>query len=154
MVLNIENVVNAGVKTVQIKDVKHFWVRMKDVQKGLGLKNMSHAVIKEINCTGCDDCKKYKRSLQELTADMYDNMKDKYIRNDIAEKIIKNSRGNKKTKDSAGRRDTQKQRQIFRVLLGFTERDIFLTKKQSVLNELLETFSREDISLQHFVLGY
>ena len=38
MILNIENFVNVGVKTVQIKDVKHFWVKMSDVEKGLGLK--------------------------------------------------------------------------------------------------------------------
>ena len=36
MILTIEYFVNAGIKTVQIKDVKHFWVRMRDVEKGLG----------------------------------------------------------------------------------------------------------------------
>ena len=96
MILNIENFVNAGVKTLQIKDAKHFWVKMKDVGDGLGLKIMSDVVIKELNGTCCDDFKKYKRSLQELTGSMHDNMKDKYIRNDIAEKIIKNCRGVKK----------------------------------------------------------
>ena len=29
-----------------------------------------------------------------------------------------------------------------------------MTKEQSIINKLLETFSREEISLQHFVLGY
>ena len=48
----------------------------------------------------------------------------------------------------------EKQRQNFRLLLGFNEHDIFLTKDQSIINKLLEMFSREDISLQHFVLGY
>ena len=154
MILNIENFINAGVKTVQIKNAKHFWVKMRDVEKGLGLKGMSDAVIKEINSTGCDDCKKYKCSLQELTGSMYDSMRDKYIHNDIAEKIIKNCRGVKKIKDGADRRDRERQKQNFRVILGLKEHDISLTKEQSVLNKLLETFSREEISLQHFVLGY
>ena len=73
-------------------------------------------------------------------------MTDKYISNDIAEKIIKNCRGVKKTKDGPGRRDREKQRQNFRMLLGFKEHDIFLTKEQTVLNKLVETFSREEIS--------
>ena len=85
---------------------------------------------------------------------MNDNIKDKYIRNDIAEKIIKNCRGVKKTRDNLNKSDKEKQRQNFRLLLGFNEHDIFLTKEQSIINKLLETFSREEISLQHFVLGY
>ena len=142
LIFTIENFVNAGVKTVQIKDAKHFWVRMRDVEKRLGLKALRNLVKQEITGTKCDDCKKYKRSLQELTNNMNNNMKDKYIRNDIAEKIIKNCRGVKKT------------RQNFRLLLGFNELDISFTKEQSIINKLLETFSREEISLQHFVLRY
>ena len=40
------------------------------------------------------------------------------------------------------------------MLLGFKEHDIFLTKEQTVLNKLVEMFSREEISLQHSFLGY
>ena len=80
MILTIENFVNAGVKTVQIKDAKHFWVRMRDVEKGLGLKALRNLVKQEISGTGSDDCKKYKRSLQELTNNMNDNVKDIFIR--------------------------------------------------------------------------
>ena len=69
--------------------------------------------------------------MQELTNNINDNMKDKYIRNDIAEKIIKNCRGIKKSKT---RSNKQQQRQNFRQLLGFTERDLFLTKETSVIN--------------------
>ena len=75
MTLKIENFVNAGVKTVKVKDAKHFWVRMRDVEKGLGLKALRNLVKQEINGTGCDDCTKYKRSLQELTNNMNDNIK-------------------------------------------------------------------------------
>ena len=127
---------------------------MRDVEKGLGLKCLRSLVSQEINGTGCDDCKKYKRSLQELTGNMDDNMQDKYIRNDIAEKKIKNCRGVRRTKDNSSKSNRERQRQNFRLLLGFTEHDIFLSKEQSVLNKLLETLSREEISLQHFVLGY
>ena len=98
MVLTIESFKKASVKTVQIKGSKHFWVKMKDEGDGLGLKNMSDMIIKEINGTGCNNYKKHKRSLQELTGSMYDNMKDKYIQNGIAEKIIKNCRGIKKVR--------------------------------------------------------
>ena len=115
---------------------------------------MSDMVIKEIKGTDCGDCKKYKCSLQEITGNMYDSMKIKYIRNDIAEKIIKNCRAVKKTKDNLSRTCRENQRQNFRLTLGFAEHDLFLTKEQSMLNKLLETFSREEISLQHFVLGY
>ena len=75
---------------------------MGDVEKGLSVKSLSDLVRKEIiGILGvhkrCDkDFKEYKRSLQEITQNMYDSIRDKYIRNDIAEKIIKNCRGVKK----------------------------------------------------------
>ena len=159
MVLKVENFVNAGVKTVQIKDAKHFWVKMRDVEKGLGLKVLRNLVREEIiDILGvnkrCDkDFREYKRSLQELTGNMHDNMKDKYVQNVIAEEIIKNCRGVKKNKDNSNRSDKEQQRQNFRLLLGFTERDIFLSKEQSMLNKLLEVFLREEMYQQHSVLS-
>ena len=66
---------------------------MIDMQNGLGLKNMSDLVRKEIQ--GIYETKKptkkqvkeYKRSLQEITKDsMYDS-KFKYVRSDLIEKI-------------------------------------------------------------------
>ena len=38
MILAVENYSNACVKTVQIKDSDHFWVKMRNVEKGLCLK--------------------------------------------------------------------------------------------------------------------
>ena len=154
MILTIENFVNAGVKTVRIINKNYFWVKMKDVGDGLGLKNMSDMVIKEINGTSCSDCKNYKKSLQEITNNMHDNMKDKYIRNDIAEKIIKNCRGVKKPKDNSNKNDKEQQRQNFRLLLGFNEHDVFFSKEQSVLNKLIEVFLREEMYQQYNVLGF
>ena len=159
MILAIENFVNAGVKTVRIINKNYFWVKMKDVEKGLGLKCIRNLVRKEIiSILGinkrCDkDFKKYKRSLQEITGNMHDNMKDKYIRNDIAENIIENCRGVKKTKDNLNKSNKEQQRQNFRLLLGFNEQDVFFSKEQSVLNKLLEAFLREEIYQQYSVLG-
>ena len=95
----------------------------------------------------CDkDFKKYKCSLQEITSYMCDNMKDEYIKNNIAEKIIK---------DNLNKSDKKQQRQIFQLLLGFNEHDdVFLSKKQSVLNKLLEAFLREEMYQQYSVLGF
>ena len=95
----------------------------------------------------CDkDFKKYKCSLQEITSYMCDNMKDEYIKNNIAEKIIK---------DNLNKSDKKQQRQIFHLLLGFNEHDdVFLSKKQSVLNKLLEAFLREEMYQQYSVLGF
>ena len=58
MILTIDNFMNAGVKTVRIINKNYFWVKMKDVGYGLGLKNMSDMVIKEINGKNCSNCKK------------------------------------------------------------------------------------------------
>ena len=160
MIITVENYLIAGAKIVQIKNSVWFWVKMKDVEKELGLSNLPDLVRKEIlGILGvkkrCDkDFKEYKRSLQEITRNMKDSVKEKYIRNDNAEKIIKNCRGVKKCKDGSNKDAKEKQRQNFRVLLGFNERDIFLTKAQSVVDKILETFSREEIFRQYSVLNY
>ena len=85
---------------------------------------------------------------------MHDNMKDKYIRNDIAEKIIKNCRAGKKTKDNLNKSNKQQQIQNFRLISGFNEHDVFFSKEQSVLNKLLEAFLREEMYQQYSVLGF
>ena len=48
MILAIENFVNAGFKTVRIINKNYFWVKMKDVEKGLGLKCIRNLVRIEI----------------------------------------------------------------------------------------------------------
>ena len=91
------------------------------------------------------DFKKYKCSLQEITGNMCDNMKEEYIKNN-AEKI---------TKDNLNKSNREQQRQNFQLLLGFNEHDdVFLSKKQSVLNKLLEAFLREEMYQQYSVLGF
>ena len=38
MVISVKNYENARVHTVEVQNKKHFWVRMSNVQKGLGIK--------------------------------------------------------------------------------------------------------------------
>ena len=93
MVISVQNYLNAGVQTVQVKDEDFFWVKMSEVQKKFGVKNISDLVRKEIigfidaNKPNNEDFKKYKRFLQEITNKATNNSKDKYARNDLMEKI-------------------------------------------------------------------
>ena len=82
------------------------------------------------------------------------NSKNKYVRNDLMEKVIKNCRGVKKCNDGKNRNEKEKQRQNFKILLGFKENDIFLTKKQSVLDKITTVFARHEIYQQYSVLDY
>ena len=145
MVINVEYYENPKVHTVQIKNKKQFWVKMFDVQQGLGVKNISDGVRKGI--TGIFETKKptkaqtkkYKRSLQEITKDLTDDSRNKYVRSDLMEKIIKNCRGVKECKNDINKKEVEKQRKNFRLLLGFKENDLFITKEESVLNEIMES---------------
>ena len=51
-------------------------------------------------------------------------------------------------------RRKKKQRENFRILLGFKENDIFLTKEQSVLKSIMEVFEGENMQTEYSVLGY
>ena len=44
--ISVEGYNNAGVHTIQVKN--DIWVSMKDVGNGLGVKNISDLVLKEI----------------------------------------------------------------------------------------------------------
>ena len=48
VVITVQAYENAGVHTITEENKKLFWVKMIDVQKGLGLKNMPELVKKEI----------------------------------------------------------------------------------------------------------
>ena len=47
---------NAGVNILKIEETDEFWVSMKDVRVGLGVKSISDLALKEIHGT----CKKKK----------------------------------------------------------------------------------------------
>ena len=51
VVITVEAYVNTGVHTIKVGEKKLFWLKMIDVQKGLGLKNSSHLVRKRPNKT-------------------------------------------------------------------------------------------------------
>ena len=71
-VITIEKCKNAKVNTVKVGNKELFWIRIIDIQNGLGLKNMSDLVRKEIHGIFSTDkatnkqIKEYKRSLQEF----------------------------------------------------------------------------------------
>ena len=73
MVIGIQNYLNSGVQAVQVKDEDYFWVKMCDVQKKLGVKDISDLTRKEIigiidtSKPSDEDFKKYRRFLQEIT---------------------------------------------------------------------------------------
>ena len=50
VVITVEKYANSGVHTITVKNKKLFWVKMIDVQKGFGLKNMPDLVKKEKMC--------------------------------------------------------------------------------------------------------
>ena len=83
-----------------------------------------------------------------------DYSKIKYVRSDLIERIVKNCRGVKKCKDDTDRKEKEKQRENFRILLGFKENDIYLIKEQSVLRTIMEVFEEENMQIQYGVLGY
>ena len=48
VVITVQVYVKAGVHTIKVGNRELFWVKMIDVQKLLGLKNISHLVRKQI----------------------------------------------------------------------------------------------------------
>ena len=70
--ISVEKYTHAKVCTIQVSNKKLFWVRMCDVQEGIGVKNVSDLVTKKNwgifknkNPTK-DQIRKYKRLEKEL----------------------------------------------------------------------------------------
>ena len=90
--ITVEKYANAGVHTITVENKKSFWVKMIDVQKELGLKNMPDLIKKEI--CGIFETKKptekqkrkYVRTESEITKKPADDSKYKYARKDLMEK--------------------------------------------------------------------
>ena len=137
-----------------------FWVKMTDVQKVFGLKNMPDFVKKEIcgifetkNPTE-EQKKKHIRSGMDITKKPADDSKCNYARSDLMEEIIKNCRGVKKCNDGINRIKKEEQRENFRSLLGFKEQDIMKVIEKTKLESLRDTFEGENIRTHYKVLGY
>ena len=146
--ISVANFENAEVHTIAIGNRKLFWVRMYDVQKGLGIKNISDLVRKEIH--GIfenhnhikDQIRKHKRSGKEwFSGDAYT-----YVRSDLMLEIIKIFRGEK------GR--GEKKIDDFQSQLGFKLHDLTMSKEESVTTKIIKAFPNDEILLQHKVLDY
>ena len=46
--ISVEGYENAGVDLLIIKETSEIWKKMKDIQNGLGIENISDLVLKEI----------------------------------------------------------------------------------------------------------
>ena len=109
--ISAEGYKNAGVHFLKVRKTGEIWSSMKDVHKGLGVKNMSDLILKEIygiyetkNLTN-KQIQKYKMTQREIF-EKYDNScKDKlntktnknvYVKNDVMTTVIKRYRSEKR----------------------------------------------------------
>ena len=127
---------NTGVDVIKDNN-NYFWIKMKDVKDGLGIKNIYDSLRREIQ--GIFETKKvakeqkrqYVKTKNEINKDIK-NSKYTYVRNDIAGKVIKNCRSVKRDNNL----DKKNQRESFRELLGFTENEIFESKEYSIVKKI------------------
>ena len=88
--------------------------------------------------------KKYSSQLrkqrQDLIKDWFKQPTRRFITEDLAIHLIMDSRTVSLVE--------------FKSRLDFKNQDPIMTQEQSVLRKIKETFSTEEISFQHFVLGY
>ena len=98
--ISVKNYTDANVCTIEIGNKRLFWVKINNIQNGLGIKNMSDLVRKEIHGIfetrdpTKDRVKKYKRYEREL--DNNSNTTFVYIRCNLMSRIMKNCRGQEK----------------------------------------------------------
>ena len=108
--ISAEGYKNANVEFLTITTTSEIWVNMKDVGSGIGVKNISDLVLKEIYgiCETKSHTKKqvdeYKMTKREIYKDFTNlsekelntkNNKTPYVRNDVMTTIIKRCRGEK-----------------------------------------------------------
>ena len=109
--ISAEGYTNAGVDLLIIKKTGEIWAKTKDIQDGLGVKNMSDLVFKKIYCIykaknlTNKQIRKYKMTEKEIF-EKYANLsedelseksnKNVYVKNDVMITVIKRCRGEKK----------------------------------------------------------
>ena len=77
VIITVEAYKNAKVNTITVKNKELFWIKMIDVQNGLGVKNISNLVREEIQHIYETEhptnkqIKKYKRSEAEIDIKKY-----------------------------------------------------------------------------------
>ena len=95
VVMTVEAYQNPRVHTITVKNKDFFWVKMKDVQDRLGIKNISDLLRKEIcGRFGTKDLTekqkmKYIRSEYLITKTFKDSNLHKYAKNKPMEKKLK-----------------------------------------------------------------
>ena len=109
--ISAEGYKNANVGFLTIKTTSEIWVSMKDVGSGMGVKNISDLVLKEIYgiCETKNPTKKqvneYKMTKREIYKKFTNlsqeelntkNNKKTYVRNDVMTTVIKRCRGEKR----------------------------------------------------------
>ena len=130
--ISVKNYTDAKVCTIKIGNKKLFWVKVNDVQNGLGVKNMSVLVRKEIHSIfetknpTKDQVKRYKRHENDLHNNS--NATLVYVRSDLMSRIIKNCRGEKKKRYKS----------------GFTLHDITISKEESVTIKIIDIFEQKN----------
>ena len=117
--ISAERYKNAGVECLKIRETDELWVNMKNVGVGLGVKNISDLVLKEIygiyekKELTKEETKCYKMTEREIYK-KFDNLskdelntksnKSVYVKNIIMTNIIKHCRGEKKKRTKSNRR--------------------------------------------------
>ena len=98
--ITAEDYKNVGVHTITVKNKDYFWVKMKDLENGLGLKWLRGIVenkicgIYEIKNLTKKQRRKYKRRASETSKELKNDAQNcKYVRNDVMEEVIENCRG-------------------------------------------------------------
>ena len=151
---------NAGVHFLRVRKTGKIWTSMKNILNGLGVKNMSNLILKEIydiyetkNLTK-EQIKKYKMTEREIF-EKFDNLsedelntksnKNVYIRNDVMTTIIKRCSGEKKS-----------ERKIdgFRKKLMIPESEILECPEFEVKSKIGNIFVNEEILEEHSVKIY
>ena len=117
--ITVKNYTDTKVCFIKISNKKLFWIKMNNIQNGLGVKNMTDLRRKEIHGI---------LRLKILLKVKSKNKKDvKMLR------IIKTCRGKKKQHD-------------FRCKLGFTLHYITMSKEEPVTIKIIKTFSNKKIT--------
>ena len=108
--ISAEGYKNANVEFLTIKTTSEIWVNMKDVGSGMGVKNISDLVLKEIygicktknpSKEQVNEYKMTKRQIYKKFTNLNHeklntiNNKKTYVRNDVMTTVIKRCRGEK-----------------------------------------------------------
>ena len=108
--ISAQGYTNASVNILKIRKTGEIWVSMKDIGDGLGVKNISDLVLKEIygiyeKKLTKEEIKNYKMTEREIF-EKFDNLSNDelntksskfvYVKNNVMINIIKHCRGEKK----------------------------------------------------------